>query len=155
MYNTLDQKILVQMYMTLYCYYYGSISYLTLYKKKKTQKKTPKKKKPGHSLQLLIISRKSKISLKCEFQPIKSLEITLTINLRLTIFCEIDPWCSKYFSATKHYQNRLDLWCLMPLSTIFQLYRDSYYLNYQIKILYIYNRKVKKLAKYGKYQYFF
>ena len=41
-------------------------------------------------------SRKSKISRKCEFQPIKSLEITLTItltiNLRLTTFCEIDPW---------------------------------------------------------------
>ena len=40
-------------------------------------------------------SRKSKISRKCEFQPIKSLEITLmitlTINLRLTTFCEIDP----------------------------------------------------------------
>ena len=42
-------------------------------------------------------SRKSKISRKCEFQPIKSLEITLTItltiNLRLTTFCEIDPCC--------------------------------------------------------------
>jgi hypothetical protein len=41
-------------------------------------------------------SCKSKISRKCEFQPIKSLEITLTItltiNLRLTTFCEIDPW---------------------------------------------------------------
>ena len=37
-------------------------------------------------------SCKSKISRKYEFQPIKSLEITLTINLRLTIFCEIDPW---------------------------------------------------------------
>ena len=40
-------------------------------------------------------SCKSKISRKCEFQPIKSLEITLTItltiNLRLTTFCEIDP----------------------------------------------------------------
>ena len=36
-------------------------------------------------------SYKSKISRKCEFQPIKSLEITLTINLRLTTFCEIDP----------------------------------------------------------------
>ena len=34
---------------------------------------------------------KSKISRKCDFQPIKSLEITLTINLRLTIICEIDP----------------------------------------------------------------
>ena len=38
---------------------------------------------------------KSKISRKCEFLPIKSLEITLTmtltINLRLTTFCEIDP----------------------------------------------------------------
>ena len=34
---------------------------------------------------------KSKISRKCEFQSIKSLEITLTINLRLTTFCEIDP----------------------------------------------------------------
>jgi hypothetical protein len=37
-----------------------------------------------------------KISRKCEFQPIKSLEITrtttLTINLRFTTFCEIDPW---------------------------------------------------------------
>ena len=34
-------------------------------------------------------------SRKCEFQPIKSLEIkltiTLTINLRLKTFCEIDP----------------------------------------------------------------
>ena len=40
-------------------------------------------------------SRKSKISHKCEFQPIKSLEITLTINLRLTTFCEIDPFRSK------------------------------------------------------------
>ena len=44
-------------------------------------------------------SRKSKISRKCEFQPIKSLEITLTItlaiNLRLTTFCEIDPWSSR------------------------------------------------------------
>jgi hypothetical protein len=38
-------------------------------------------------------SCKSKISCKCEFQPIKSLEITLTINLRHTTFCEIDPWC--------------------------------------------------------------
>ena len=42
-------------------------------------------------------SRKSKISRKCEFQSIKSLEITLTItltiNLRLMTFCEIDPWC--------------------------------------------------------------
>jgi hypothetical protein len=41
-------------------------------------------------------SCKSKISRKCEFQPIKSLEITLTItltiNLRLATFCEIDPW---------------------------------------------------------------
>jgi hypothetical protein len=41
-------------------------------------------------------SCKSKISRKCEFQPIKSLEITLTItltiNLRLKTFCEIDPW---------------------------------------------------------------
>jgi hypothetical protein len=36
-------------------------------------------------------SCKSKISRKCEFQPIKSFEITLTINLRLTTFCEIDP----------------------------------------------------------------
>ena len=40
-------------------------------------------------------SCKSTISRKCEFQPIKSLEITLTIiltiNLRLTTFCEIDP----------------------------------------------------------------
>ena len=40
-------------------------------------------------------SCKSKISRKREFQPIKSLEITLTItlaiNLRLTTFCEIDP----------------------------------------------------------------
>jgi hypothetical protein len=36
-------------------------------------------------------SCKSKISRKCEFQPIKSLEITLTINLKLTTFCEIDP----------------------------------------------------------------
>ena len=39
-------------------------------------------------------SCKSKISRKCEFQPIKSLEITLTItltiNLRLTTFCVID-----------------------------------------------------------------
>ena len=46
-------------------------------------------------------SRKSKISRKCEFQPIKSLEITLTItltiNLRLTTFCEIDPWCLTRF----------------------------------------------------------
>ena len=40
MYNTLDQKIPVQMYMTLYCYYYGSISYLTL-KKKKNLKTRP------------------------------------------------------------------------------------------------------------------
>ena len=40
-------------------------------------------------------SCKSKISRKREFQPIKSLEITLTItltiNLRPTTFCEIDP----------------------------------------------------------------
>jgi hypothetical protein len=42
---------------------------------------------------------KSKISRKCEFQPIKNLEITLaitlTINLRLTTFCEIDSWIFK------------------------------------------------------------
>ena len=49
-------------------------------------------------------SRKSKISRKCEFQPIKSLEITLTItltiNLRLTTFCEIDPiWCLTIFQS--------------------------------------------------------
>ena len=47
-------------------------------------------------------SRKSKISRKCEFQPIKSLEITLTItlmiNLRLTTSCEIDP---RYFYPPK------------------------------------------------------
>ena len=36
-------------------------------------------------------SCRSKISRKCEFQPIKSLEIILTINLRLTTSCEIDP----------------------------------------------------------------
>jgi len=29
------------------------------------------------------------------------------------------------------------------------------YINYQHKILYMYNRKVKKLAKYGKCRYFF
>ena len=33
--------------------------------------------------------RNSKISHTCKFQPIKSLEITLMINLRLTTFCEI------------------------------------------------------------------
>jgi len=36
------------------------------------------------------------ISRQCEFQPMKNLEITLTItltiNLRLTTFCEIDHW---------------------------------------------------------------
>ena len=49
-------------------------------------------------------SRKSKISRKCEFQPIKSLEITLTItltiNLRLTTFCEIDPNLTKIIFVT-------------------------------------------------------
>ena len=55
------------------------------------------------------------ISRKCEFQLIKSLEITLTItltiNLRLTIFCEIDPWhitlhdtiCACYTTFVKNY----------------------------------------------------
>ena len=47
-----------------------------------------------HELARYSKSCKSKISRKCEFQPIKNLEITLTItltiNLRLTTFCEID-----------------------------------------------------------------
>ena len=48
-------------------------------------------------------SCKSKISRKREFQPIKSLEITLTItltiNLRPTTFCEIDPWSAGPMSS--------------------------------------------------------
>ena len=61
-------------------------------------------------------SCKSKISRKCEFQPIKSLEITLTItlkiNLRLTTFCEIDPrwiikkkWEAKNTTSSEQFQN--------------------------------------------------
>jgi hypothetical protein len=37
-----------------------------------------------------VVSPRSVVSVKCEFQPIKSLEITLTINLRFTTFYEID-----------------------------------------------------------------
>ena len=44
------------------------------------------------SISQKVVSLRSVVS---EFQPIKSLEITLTItlkiNLRLTTFCEIDP----------------------------------------------------------------
>ena len=65
-------------------------------------------------------SRKSKISRKCEFQPIKGLEITLTItltiNLRLTTFCEIDPsrlWERRCYSLVKYlYDNYEKLWII-------------------------------------------
>jgi hypothetical protein len=52
-------------------------------------------------------SRKSKINRKCDFQAFDWLKFTLTTDLRLTTFCEIDQWC------------------LTPLSTIFQLYHGS------------------------------
>ena len=41
---------------------------------------------------------------KCDFQAFDWLKFTLTTDLRLTTFCEIDPWC------------------LTSLSTIFQIY---------------------------------
>ena len=73
-------------------------------------------------------SRKSKISRKCEFQPIKGLEITLTItltiNLRLTTFCEIDPWIYIFmgnkmrnvqFIIKKKYMVVLNMYCRSKL----------------------------------------
>ena len=36
--------------------------------------------------------RKSKINRKCDFQAFDWLKFTLTTDLRLTTFCEIDPW---------------------------------------------------------------
>ena len=52
-----------------------------------------------------------------EFQPIKSLEITLTINLRLTTFCEIDPWS---LASIK--------WVFTQLGFTFETYFKIYYL---------------------------
>ena len=40
-------------------------------------------------------SRKSKINRKCDFQSFDWLKFTLTTDLRLTTFCEIDHWCLK------------------------------------------------------------
>ena len=40
-------------------------------------------------------SRKSKINRKCDFQAFDWLKFTLTTDLRLTTFCEIDHWNMK------------------------------------------------------------
>jgi hypothetical protein len=40
-------------------------------------------------------SCKSKINRKCDFQAFDWLKFTLTTDLRLTTFCEIDHWCLK------------------------------------------------------------